>query len=218
MAVLALKLSGPFQSWGTTLKLRDHETDTMPSKSGVLGILAAAFGRRRDADISDLRSLRFGVRSDAPGTLMRDFQTAHSWKTNKYGKEYADARDSYIGIRYYLQDACFTVGLEGEREFLDQCSEALRHPVFPPYLGRRSCVPDPGLVIGIFDGNLETVLKSIPRQDRGQGNKYMRICVETSDQGDRMRHDNPISYDFHNRQYAYRMEKELQIGDENDHQ
>ena len=41
--------------------------------------------------------------------------------------------------------------------------------------------------------------------------------MESNDIGDRMRHDNPMSYDFHNRQYSYRMEKELQIGEENVH-
>lgn len=213
MAVLALKLSGPFQSWGTKLKLRDHETDTMPSKSGVLGMIAAAFGRKRDADISDLRALRFGVRSDAPGTLLRDFQTAHSWKESKEGKAYADPKDSYVGNRYYLQDACFTVGLEGERAFLEECAEALKHPLYPPYLGRRSCVPDPGMVIGIYEDGLETVLKTIPNQHEGKRNGFMRICVETNEGGDRMRHDNPVSYDFHDRKYTYRMEKELQIGE-----
>lgn len=217
MAVLALKLSGPFQSWGTSLKLRDHETDTMPSKSGVIGIVAAAFGRRRNADISDLRALRFGVRSDDPGSLLRDYQTSHMWSVDENGKVYSRSEDSYIGNRYYLQDACFTVGLEGDRKFLENCEEALKHPVFPPYLGRRSCVPDPGMVIGIFDGSLEEVLSVLPDQsDRGNSG-FMRICVETEGAGDRMRHDNPMSYDFHNRQYSYRMEKELQIGEENVH-
>ncbi len=217
MAVLALKLSGPFQSWGTNLKLRDHETDSMPSKSGVLGIIAAAFGRRRDADISDISSLRFGVRADAPGQLMRDFQTAHSWKTDKAGKEYAEARDSYTGSRYYLQDACFTAALEGERKLLEECAEALHHPVYPPYLGRRSCIPDPGMVIGIFEEPLETVLTTLPSQSYHDHGGFMRICVETYDEGDRMRHDNPRSYDFHDRQYSYRMEKEFRIGEKDVH-
>ena len=218
MAVLVLKLSGPFQSWGTALKLRDHETDTMPSKSGVLGMIAAAFGRRRDADITDLSALRFGVRCDAPGSLLRDFQTSHIWKTNKNGKQYAEDRDSYIGNRFYLQDACFTVGLEGDKGLLSECAEALKHPVFPPYLGRRSCIPDPGLVIGVFDEQMEKILTTLPKQSGFDDTKFMRICVETSEIGDRMRHDNPVNYDYHNRQYSYRIEKELQIGEENVHQ
>ena len=82
MSVLVLKLSGPLQSWGTELKLEDHGTDTMPSKSGVIGMVAAALGRRRDEDISDLRALRFGARCDSGGSMLqsrilRDFQVAH---------------------------------------------------------------------------------------------------------------------------------------------
>ncbi len=199
MSVLALKLSGPFQSWGTSLKLRDHETDSLPSKSGVLGMIAAALGRRRDADISDLSALRFGVRSDQPGTLLRDYQTAHIWQVNKRGQEYSESKDSYIGSRFYLQDACFTVGLEGDVTFLSDCMEALKHPVFPPYLGRRSCVPDPGLVIGIYDKDLETVLKTIPDQSNNCNEKHKRICIETQESGDRMRHDNPLSCCFADR-------------------
>ena len=38
-----------------------------------------------------------------------------------------------------------------------------------------------------------------------------RICVESYDECDRLRHDNPMSFDFHNRVYAYRMEKDLYI-------
>lgn len=218
MAVLALRLAGPLQSWGTSLKLRNHETDTMPSKSGVIGIIAAALGRRRDADLSDLSALRFGVRGDNPGSMLRDFQTSHKWKSDIKGRPYAEAKDSYTGDRYYLQDACFTAALEGDRELLEKCADALNHPVFPPYLGRRSCIPDPGIVIGIFDQDLEGLLKELPDQSYDPGNGFMRICVESSDTGDRMRHDNPISYDFHNRQYSYRMEKELQAGDENVYQ
>lgn len=207
MAVLILKLSGPLQSWGTTLKLKDHETDSMPSKSGVIGMIAAAFGRRRDSDISDLAALRFGVRADRPGTILRDYHTAHIW----------DKRDTYVGNRQYLQDACFTVGLEGDRPFLEECAAALKHPVFPPYLGRRSCVPDPGIVVGVFDRSLEDVLKTLPAQCEHQAG-FMRICVETDDDGDRMRHDSPISFDFKNRQYAYRMEKEIQKGNQDVYQ
>ena len=211
MAVLVLKLSGPFQSWGTTNKRKDHRTDDMPSKSGVIGMLAAAFGRRRDEDLSDLRRLRFGARCDSTGTILRDYQTAHIPREIG-GKE----TDIFQGYRYYLQDACFTVGLEiDDRSFLEECAGALRHPIFQPYLGRRCCVPDPGLVVGIWDGSLESVLRSVEPQVEGATIDKMRICVETDKDGDRMRCDVPISFDFHNRKYSYRMEKELQEG-END--
>lgn len=204
MAVLLLRLSAPLQSWGTTLKLKDHETDTMPSKSGVIGMVAAAFGRRRDEDISDLRSLRFGVRCDRCGSILCDYHTA---------SVEGEKNTTYVSHRFYLQDACFTAGLEGEREFLEACADALRAPVFPPYLGRRSCVPDPGLVVGIYEDTLENVLKTVETETDDvygrQENGRKRICVESYDTGDRMRHDNPVSFDFHDRRYSYRMEKEL---------
>ena len=200
MSVLVLKLSGPCQSWGTGLKLRDHETDLMPSKSGVLGMIAAALGQRRDADPSALASLRFGVRADAPGTLLRDFHKAVIPSGEQKG-------DTYIGNYYYLEDACFTAALEGDRTLLEQYAEALRHPVFPPYLGRRCCIPDPGLVAGILEGTLESVLTGFPRQANGQGR--MRICIETDGPGDRMRRDVPVSRDPYDRQFRYRGETEM---------
>ena len=64
MPTLLLKFNAPLQAWGTSLKLKNHETDIYPSKSGVVGMIASAMGRRRDADISDLAKLKFGVRID----------------------------------------------------------------------------------------------------------------------------------------------------------
>ena len=59
MAVLLLRFDAPLQSWGVTEKLKDHHTDLVPSKSGVIGMIASAEGRKRDEDISDLVDLRF---------------------------------------------------------------------------------------------------------------------------------------------------------------
>lgn len=44
--------------------------------------------------------------------------------------------------RHYLQDAVFLVGLESEdTALLQELETALKHPVYPLYLGRRSCPP-----------------------------------------------------------------------------
>ena len=42
MAVLLLRLAGPMQSWGTDSKLQDRGSGEYPSKSGVIGLIAAA--------------------------------------------------------------------------------------------------------------------------------------------------------------------------------
>ncbi|MEU6680987.1 type I-E CRISPR-associated protein Cas5/CasD [Streptomyces sp. NPDC046925] len=82
---LLLRLEGILQAWGTHSRFADRDSASHPTKSGVIGLLAAADGHDRDehrtADddflpLSTLANLRFGVRADRPGTLVRDFHTA----------------------------------------------------------------------------------------------------------------------------------------------
>lgn len=84
MSTLLLRLAGPLQSWGTDSKFEVRRTENEPSKSGVIGLVAAALGIRRNEEISELNSLRMGVRVDQEGKLMRDFHTAHSEKKFVY--------------------------------------------------------------------------------------------------------------------------------------
>src|SRR3990172_4719032 len=44
MPTLLLRLVGPMQSWGTTSRFDQRDTGKEPSKSGVIGLLAAALG------------------------------------------------------------------------------------------------------------------------------------------------------------------------------
>lgn len=87
-ATLLLRLEGIAQAWGTRSRFHDRDTLTRPTKSGVIGLLAAADGHDRDESreegnedddflpLETLAHLRFGVRADRPGTLIEDFQTA----------------------------------------------------------------------------------------------------------------------------------------------
>ena len=153
MSTLLLRLAGPVQSWGIDSKFEVRRTENAPSKSGVTGLLAAALGIQRNEDISSLNQLRLGVRTDQEGRLLKDFHTAHSEK------------NSYITTRYYLSDAIFLVGLECEdKGFLQKLEYALKHPAFPLFLGRRSCPPEAGMVLGIRDLPLETALEEEPWQ------------------------------------------------------
>lgn len=153
-SVLLLRLAGPLQAWGSAGRFSRRTTENAPTKSGVLGLLAAAEGRQRDADLSDLAALRFGVRVDQPGTRLRDFQTAH----------HADSGKAMpLSERYYLADAVFVAGLEGDPSFIDALHAALLAPVFLPYLGRRSCSPVEPLALGVRpDTELLTALREEP--------------------------------------------------------
>ena len=76
MSTLLLRLAAPIQSWGNDSRFEVRRTGKEPTKSGVIGLLAAALGRSRADSLDDLCSLRFGVRVDQEGQLLRDFHTA----------------------------------------------------------------------------------------------------------------------------------------------
>ena len=72
-----------------------------------------------------------------------DFHTANREEDRKKGKA------PYVTYRHYLQDAVFLVGLESEdTALLQELETALKHPVYPLYLGRRSCPPTLPLCLG----------------------------------------------------------------------
>ena len=78
MATLLLRLAAPLQSWGR-VKFETRKTNREPTKSGVIGLLAAALGLRRDdaAGLARLNGLHFAVRADREGSLLVDFHTAN---------------------------------------------------------------------------------------------------------------------------------------------
>ncbi len=53
--------------------------------------------------------------------------------------------------RYYLQDAAFAVVLEVPGDKVGSIVEALQHPVWDIYLGRKNCVPTDFVYRGTFD-------------------------------------------------------------------
>ena len=149
MTVLLLKLAGPFQSWGSDSRFTERKTQHEPTKSGVIGLVAAALGRRREDPVDDLASLRFGVRIDQPGTYERDFQTEHTCAWDKDAQRWPFKGSLPLSHRYYLSDAVFVAALEGDQALLRSCAEALEHPAFPLFLGRRSCPPSCKVLLGI---------------------------------------------------------------------
>ena len=93
MSTLLLRLAGPMQSWGTQSRHSLRDTGQEPSKSGVIGLVAAALGRPRDRDISDLAGLRMGVRVDHEGRVSKDFHAALHVIPNAAGP-----REHHVGV------------------------------------------------------------------------------------------------------------------------
>jgi len=155
------------QSWGTTSRFNQRGTDKEPSKSGIIGLLAAAMGIDRNnwTDLEPLTRLSMGVRHDRPGVPKRDYQTAGCAITDSIIKANGtQAKDGVISQRYYLADAAFLVALEGDESTLGKAYAKIENPVWPLALGRRSYVPSEPIWIedGIQDAPLRDVLERWP--------------------------------------------------------
>lgn len=216
MSTLLLRIAAPLQAWGTDSKFETRRTNREPSKSGVIGILAAALGLRREDDLSELSVLRFGVRVDREGEVLRDFHTVKAVKKTSKKEEVV----SYLTYRYYLSDAIFVVGFESEdRSLLEKLEDALRHPCYPLFLGRRSCPPTLPLVLGICDEDLETALREAENQNtdaksRRQSHRYIRLDCRPGETEGAIVQDLPISFNPQKREFSYRRAKEIWISDD----
>jgi len=204
MSTLLIRLAAPLQSWGADSKFEERRgTMREPTKSGVVGMLAAALGRRRDEAIDDLAGLKFGVRVDWPGQLLKDFHTARI----------EGSKAPYVTNRYYLADAVFVAGLEGDDAFVRSLDKTLRDPVFPLFLGRRSCPPVGRISLGVFEESLEDALKGASWQacpshvayvKKQKIPHYLTIVLDAPEVGDYRRRDLPISFSQNHRRHTYR--------------
>jgi CRISPR system Cascade subunit CasD len=153
---LLLHLAGPLQSWGTHSRYNERDTARFPTRSGVIGLLAACLGRRRGEPLDDLARLSLTTRTDRPGTMLRDLHTvggglpAKHTVTTAEGKKRPPSQGTLLSHRYYLADAAFAATLTGDPDTLRACAQALRNPVWPPYLGRRACPPEGPLLLGLL--------------------------------------------------------------------
>lgn len=201
MKTLVLKLRGPLQSWGSDSRYRTRATNTVPTKSGVLGLLAAAQGRQRTDNIADLAGLEFAVRIDQPGNLERDYQTARE----------PGAKAPNLSTRYYLSDAVFLAAVSGPDVLIETIAEAVQKPVYPLYLGRRNCPANADLFVCVSEDDAETALRKQPwgaaswHKKRRDQKVFLPLIrdARTGEDGDQVR-DTPLSYSQENRQYSWR--------------
>ncbi len=204
MTVLLLRCEGPMQSWGSRSRFGTRDTERAPTKSGVVGLLAAAAGRGRAEPLDDLIAFRMGVRLDRPGVREVDFQTALN-----VAKSDGGTGDTAMSWRHYLADASFLVALEAEQPWLDRAIGWLRAPIWSPYLGRRGYVPSVPLLDAdpLFQGRLEDALLSRwPKRSHGlHAPERLEVILECEpgQDGD-PRHDVPLSFRTDDRRYDVR--------------
>ncbi|MGW1766490.1 type I-E CRISPR-associated protein Cas5/CasD [Streptomyces sp. NPDC002073] len=151
MTGLLLRLAGPLQSWGERSAFSAvRDTARFPTRSGLVGMLAATEGLARGESLARYDALQFTVRVDRPGVLMADYHTVGGGLPNHLTAATSGGKNKGAAVltsRQYLADAVFVVAVNGPDQQITQLAEALTHPHWAPYLGRRSCVPDEPLLL-----------------------------------------------------------------------
>lgn len=210
MTVLVLRLAGPLQSWGAASRFARRATEAQPTKSGIIGLLAAAKGLRRTDPIEELLGIELAVRTEQEGVLLRDFHTSH---------HRVKGVAMPLTERFYWSDAVFTAHIGGPRPLLDGFVEALRDPAYPLYLGRRSCVPEGRLVLSLDERSVaESILNTAwqaGHSRRARAERAKQTVVHLPVQADatvfpelpaaREINDVPVSFDPERRVYRSRL-------------
>ncbi len=219
MKTILLKFSGPMQSWGTDSHFEVRHTDVYPSKSAVIGIVAASLGYRRDEDdkIQKLNELHFAVRIDQQGNLLRDYHIARKYKND--GKE----DRTYVTNRYYLEDAVFIVALSHEDDdYVNEIEKGLRMPYFQTFMGRRSLPMCADFILDVVDDDVIETLKSYEWQAaKWYQKKYSRDMSNLEVYADSdllsakayaFRKDRVISFSPKERKFSGRYESRINVG------
>lgn len=191
MPTLLLRMRSPMMSWGDHSRFTIRDTRREPTKSAVIGLLCAALGRPRWESVQDLAALKMGVRVNQEGLVQCDYHTVmDSIKSN--GVKGA----TVISQRYYVADADYLVGLEGDdRTLLETLDAALESPVWQLYFGRKSFVPSCPVRVKIDDLSLQEALQQYPYRQipRKKPVNQLRYLLEISESLD-VRRDVPINW------------------------
>lgn len=195
---LTFSLYGMMASWGDIAVGEFRPTADHPTRSAVLGLLAAALGIRRDEEeplAALTRSYNVAIRVEAPGVLLRDYHTTQVPSTTKKGGHYLTRKDelaapqevlnTILSTRDYRCDAVYRAYIwcrdSAPPYSLKTLAEHLQHPVFTLYLGRKSCplslpinpevrtAPDLLAIISVGRGVEQRFLQQVP------GNRDLKV-------------------------------------------
>lgn len=187
---LFLRLEGSLQSWGERGRWSVRDSALTPTKSGVIGLVACAMGLREDEPIRNLsEKTRMGVRVDKAGELLTDYHTIGGGydfptlleATGKPKKTPKGQPHTEISLRDYLADASFLVALQSADSTLIQTMvDKLQDPVWPVFLGRKSCIPSRPVYDGI--GTFTTLRDALSQWNCSifgrTGKRFVQIEVE----------------------------------------
>ena len=124
------------------------KTEKVPTRNAVLGMIGAALGVTRE-NKETLRkldaSLEIKYKLLKKGVADTDFQTAHPLHDGDRflsvkGKPKSEKENTVIKRVEYLYDYKFSVFVGAEDDILNEIRAAFECPVYPPVMGKRSCI------------------------------------------------------------------------------
>lgn len=154
MEHLVFRLYGPLAAWGEIAVGESRHSAVYPSKSALVGLLAAALGIRRDEEERQAalaKGYLFSVKVLRTGSLLRDYHTTQVpdsagkmvYRTRREELIRGKARlGTILSSREYRCDAMTLVAVRANEAApfsLETIREKLLKPEFHLYLGRKSC-------------------------------------------------------------------------------
>lgn len=174
MRILYFTICGVLQSWGEQSSWNVRDSAEWPTKSGIAGMLGAAFGwGYDDPRIGELcESISIGFKTCKAYTpQLKDFQTV-----NYLGGVLADGtretrpnQKTIVQHKYYIMDKQFLVVISAPESLLNQIVSAMLNPKWAMHLGRACCTPSKPIIpqIGDYD-SIEQALCSIPLYEHSE--------------------------------------------------
>ena len=193
MKFLALYLRAPLQSWGASSKFGDRGTHDAPTRSGLLGLLAAACGVDKNDAVRDREwlvraaKLSMTVLAFRRGDRMTDYHTvgARYDKDNPWQRRMMPTttdgkpRGTDITHRDYLTDSIFGVVFSGDEALLEEMGSGIANPVYGVWLGRKSCIPTEPILAGVFDSE-SAAREALAKRFRGSLERRGKVAGKTS--------------------------------------
>lgn len=183
IATLGFLADSPMMSWGSASRFNHRETEAYPTKSAIVGLIAAAMGIDKHAPdeagrIAPLAALRLTVlrvpRNAAPMLRrLSDFHTVGGGYDSRRSEfermsiprkaSGGASANAVITHRTYLTEARFIVLLDGPRARLDEISKALGDPVWGVWFGRKTCLPASPLSPVVMESHQDAVTSLLQR-------------------------------------------------------
>ena len=148
------------QAWGASSRYQQRKTEAFPTKSGLIGLIAASMGIDKEdpseeAQIARLSELKLTVLPVARNKASQRTQRLRDYHTVGGGYDTNDPIEklhitrkasggpsgTVITERIYLTDARFIALFTGDTPLLQHCAEALSNPKWGVWFGRKACLP-----------------------------------------------------------------------------